>query len=141
LKKATSGVLSLLGDDGYPYGVPMSYVAEGTKLYFHSAVEGEKIDAIKNNPKASFAIILQDEVFKERFTTRYISLILFGKTRFVLDENEKRWILALFAEKYGIDDRKAAEEEVEKSLDHVAIISFSIENKSGKKSKYLLDVQ
>ena len=26
LKRNTSGVLSLNGDDGYPYGVPLSYV-------------------------------------------------------------------------------------------------------------------
>ena len=139
LAHATSGVLSLFGDDGYPYGVPMSYTEESGKIYFHSAVVGEKIDAIKNNPKASFTIILQDEVFKERFTTRYISLMFFGKVRFILDENEKKRILGLFAEKYGIGDPKTAEEEVANSLDHVAIISFTIEKATGKKSKYLVD--
>lgn len=139
LASATSGVLSLFGDDGYPYGVPMSYVEESGKIFFHSAVVGEKIDAIKNNPKASFTIVLQDELFKERFTTRYVSLILIGKVRFVHDENEKKRILGLFAEKYGMGDSKAAEEEVGSSLDHVAIILFTIDKATGKKSKYLID--
>ena len=50
LKNEKRGVLSLLGDDGYPYGLPMShyYVEEDNKIYFHGAKEGHKIDAIKN---------------------------------------------------------------------------------------------
>ena len=51
LKKCTSGTLGLLGDDDYPYAVPISYVySEGT-LYFHSALSGHKIDAIKHHDK------------------------------------------------------------------------------------------
>ena len=46
LNNATAGVLSVLGDGGYPYGVPISYVYAEGKLYFHSAVEGHKLDAI-----------------------------------------------------------------------------------------------
>ena len=42
LKSATSGVLSLLGDDGYPYGVPISYVYEDGKLYLYDLVRTKK---------------------------------------------------------------------------------------------------
>ena len=51
LINGTSGVLALEGDDGYPYAVPVSYVYDGEKLYFHCAKEGHKIDAIKRNEK------------------------------------------------------------------------------------------
>lgn len=44
LRHATSGVLSLLDESGYPYGVPISYVYDDNKLYFHSALNGHKID-------------------------------------------------------------------------------------------------
>ena len=54
LKKGTSGVLALSGDDGYPYAVPLSYVYENSMLYFHGAKEGHKIDAIRTCDKASF---------------------------------------------------------------------------------------
>ena len=56
LKNEKRGVLSLLGDDGYPYGLPLShlYSEEDGKIYFHGAKEGHKIDAIKNYDKASF---------------------------------------------------------------------------------------
>ena len=47
LEKATSGTLALLGDGGYPYAVPISYVYDNGKLYFHSAMSGHKVDAIR----------------------------------------------------------------------------------------------
>ena len=42
LKKEKRGVLSMIGDDGYPYGIPMNhwYCEADGKLYFHSAKEG-----------------------------------------------------------------------------------------------------
>ena len=60
LQKATAGTLALLGDNGYPYAVPISYVYADGKLYFHSALSGHKIDAIRNCDKASFCVIAQD---------------------------------------------------------------------------------
>jgi len=50
LQKGTSGVLAVLGDDGYPYAVPLSYVYHAGKLYFHCAKAGHKLDAIQSNP-------------------------------------------------------------------------------------------
>ena len=69
LEKGTSGVLALSGDDGYPYAVPISYVYADSRLYFHSAKCGHKIDAILKCPKASFCVIEQDVVVPEKYTT------------------------------------------------------------------------
>lgn len=55
LEKGTSGVLALLGDNGYPYAVPISYVYDNSKIYFHSAKVGYKIDAMRKCSKAPFA--------------------------------------------------------------------------------------
>jgi nitroimidazol reductase NimA-like FMN-containing flavoprotein (pyridoxamine 5'-phosphate oxidase superfamily) len=60
LKKATSGTLALIGDGGYPYAVPISYVYADGRLYFHSALTGHKVDAIRACDKASFCVIDQD---------------------------------------------------------------------------------
>ena len=48
LKKTKRGVLSLLGEDGYPYGIPIDhwYCEEDGRIYFHGAKEGHKIDAV-----------------------------------------------------------------------------------------------
>ena len=69
LRQGTSGVLSLLGDGGYPYGVPLSYVYHNGKLYFHCAKAGHKLDAIRREGKCSFCVIDQDQVVAEKYTT------------------------------------------------------------------------
>ena len=61
LRRAKTATLALSGDDGYPYSVPMNFVYEDGKIYFHGAKEGHKIDAIKNNPKVSMSIINQED--------------------------------------------------------------------------------
>ena len=74
LKKSTSGTLALLGDDDYPYAVPISYVYQEGKLYFHSALAGHKVDAIRKCDKASFCVIEQDAVQPEKYTTFFRSV-------------------------------------------------------------------
>ena len=57
LKEQPRGVLSMLGDDGYPYGIPMNHLyMEDGHLYFHGAKEGHKIDAIAKCDKVSFCV-------------------------------------------------------------------------------------
>lgn len=82
LQKGTSGVLSLLGDEGYPYGVPLSYVYDGEKLYFHCAKTGHKIDAVHREIKASFCVIDQDLIMPKNIL--HISAVpsLLGKYGF-----------------------------------------------------------
>ena len=79
LQKATSGTLALLGDGGYPYAVPISYVYHERKLYFHSALAGHKVDAIRKCDKASFCVIEKDDVQPEKYTTFFRSVIAFGR--------------------------------------------------------------
>ena len=67
LQKATAGTLALLGDGDYPYAVPISYVYDDGKLYFHSALTGHKVDAIRKCDKASFCVIERDDVQPERY--------------------------------------------------------------------------
>ena len=78
LENGTSGTLALLGDEGYPYCVPISYVYNNNKIYFHSAKSGHKIDAVKNCDKASFCVIDKDEVKPQEYTTYFRSVIAFG---------------------------------------------------------------
>ena len=77
LRKGTSGVLAVSGDDGYPYAVPLSYVYDDGRLFFHCAPSGHKLDAIAGNEKASFCVIDQDHVVPEEYTTYYRSCLLY----------------------------------------------------------------
>ena len=103
LNRGTSGVLALLGDDGYPYAVPISYVYMDGKLYFHSAKSGHKLDAILQEEKASFCVIDQDRIVPEEYTTYFRSAIAFGRIRVLEEEGEKRNAIEALALKYAPD--------------------------------------
>ena len=83
-------MLALSGDDGYPYAVPISYVFDGDKIYFHCARAGHKLDAIRRNAKASFCVVDQDQIVPEEYTTYFRSVIVFGAIRVMEDEAAKR---------------------------------------------------
>lgn len=100
----TSGVLALLGDNNYPYAVPISYVYDNGKIYFHSAKNGHKIDAIQRTTKASFCVIDKDLVIPEEYTTYFRSVIAFGQIKVIEDESEKRTTIEKVAIKYAPGD-------------------------------------
>lgn len=138
LLRGTSGVLSLLGDDGYPYGVPLSYVFHGERLYFHCATEGHKVDAIRQEDKASFCVIDQDHVVPEKYTTFYRSVIAFGRVRILEDPEEKKAAALLLAEKYAPKDLPSHREEtVAESWDSLCMLEMEIQHVTGKAAKEL----
>lgn len=135
LREGTSGVLSLTGDEGYPYGVPLSYVYDGDKLYFHCAKEGHKIDAIRKNPKASFCVIAQDEIVPEKYTTCYTSVIAFGSVRILENEGEKRRAIEELALKYAPEDSEENRQNyIEKNWEPLCMLEMTVEHLSGKEA-------
>lgn len=139
LQKATSGTLALLGDNGYPYAVPISYVYHEGKLYFHSAVEGHKVDAIRQCDKASFCVIEQDEVHPEKYTTFFRSVIAFGKIHIIEDEAEKLQMARMLGNRYNPNQDEALQKELENGLARMLMICFDIEHLTGKEAKELMN--
>lgn len=134
LKKATSGTLALLGDNGYPYAVPISYVYAEGKLYFHSALSGHKVDAIRNCDKASFCVIEQDNIHPKEFTTYFRSVIAFGRIHIVEDDAEKLSAARLLSERYNPGDDEGFQKELEKGFARMLVIRFDIEHLTGKEA-------
>ena len=134
LEKGSCGVLACAGDDGYPYAVPLSYVLDGQTIYFHSAMQGHKIDALRGCDKVSFCVVAQDQVVPAELTTYYASAIAFGRARFVEDAAEKRAALMKFGLKYepGMDAHVL--EHVEQSFSRTALIAIDIEHLTGKEA-------
>ena len=134
LKEATHGVLGLIGDDGYPYTVPLSHVYRDGRIYFHCAREGHKIDAIKNNEKVSFCVVSQDEVMPKERTTAYISVIAFGKAKIVDDEEGLRRISWMIGEKYSGDYPELCKQEIDETIlaGTMYCIEIEIEHLTGK---------
>ena len=76
LERGKSGVLAVAGDDDYPYAVPVSYIYYDSKIFFHCAKSGHKLDAIERQSKVSFCVIDKDSsggihhIFQERYLLR-----------------------------------------------------------------------
>lgn len=132
LKTAKRGILSLHGEDGYPYGIPMDFVYEDGCIYFHSAGSGHKIDAIRADDRASFCV-LSDGVQEENdWWYHFTSLIIFGKIREVRDEAERDRSLRLLGKKY-FPTADMLEEDMQKNAAHAAVLRLRIEHMTGKK--------
>ena len=138
LDAATSGVLSVLGDDGYPYGVPLSFALAGSTLVFHSAAVGHKVDAVKAHPQASFTVIAQDDVVPSEYNTHFRSVIAFGRVRIVEDRDEKMAFLRALGERYWPDHDEELEAEIAPRFDRMHVLAFDIEHLSGKQSLALM---
>ena len=135
LIRETSGVLALLGDNDYPYAVPLSYVYSDGKLYFHSAKTGHKIDAIAKHPKASFCIISQDKVVPEKYTSYFKSVIVFGKIRMISSEDELYRAIELLALKYNpADSKESRAEAIKRDIPRMSMFVLEAENITGKKA-------
>ena len=138
LKKATAGTLALLGDDDYPYAVPISYVYADGRLYFHSALSGHKVDAIRKCDKASFCVIEQDEVHPEKYTTFFRSVIAFGRTHIIEDEVEKLATARIFGNRYNPNQEEVLQKELESGLSRMLMVRFDIEHLTGKEAIELM---
>ena len=134
LQKATSGTLALLGDGGYPYAVPISYVFCEGKLYFHSALSGHKVDAIRSCDRASFCVVAQDDVKPALYTTFFRSVIAFGRIHIVDDEAEKLAAARLLGNRYNPHQDEALQKELENGLARMLVIRLDIEHLTGKES-------
>lgn len=138
LDRGTSGVLAVTGDGGWPYAVPLSYVRLDGKLYFHFALAGHKLDAIRADSRVSFCVIDQDRIVPERYTTYFRSVIVFGTVRVVDDPDEKRRFIEALGAKYrpGFEAELAAE--IDGSWNHFLMVELSPERITGKQAKELM---
>ena len=79
------GVLALC-DGGQPYGIPLNYVLreevkDAPALIFHCAPAGLKLDILDRAPQACFTVVPRAEVCPGRLSTRYESVMVFGRVR------------------------------------------------------------
>ncbi|SCX95642.1 pyridoxamine 5'-phosphate oxidase family protein [Butyrivibrio sp. INlla14] len=133
LENTKRGVLSLIGDDGYPYGLPIDhwYCEDDGKIYFHGAKEGHKIDSIKACGKASYCVY--DEGFRKEgdWALNIKSVITFGRIGLVEDEEKAREICTALVRKFT-DDKEYLEKELKNALPRVQCLEFIPEHMTGK---------
>jgi len=135
LRSATSGVLALHGDDGYPYALPISYVLDGESIFLHGAMTGHKVDAMRRCDKVSFCVVQQDEVIPETYSTDYRSVIVCGRARIIDDPQKKLEAIRRMAVRYAPHNpRSKMDAEIAESIDHMMMAEIIIEHITGKES-------
>lgn len=133
LSSAPRGTLCVLGDDDYPYAVPIDYYCdpETGHIYFHCALEGNKIDAVKKNPKVSFNVLSDGWHTPDTWAWHFWSVTVFGQIRFVENNAEKISRLTDIGMKYFPDKAKAAADAV-KACSRVHILELVPDLITGK---------
>ncbi len=102
-------------------------------IYFHTALEGHKVGALRINEAVSFCVIGTDDIIPEQFTTAYRSAIAFGRARFVDDPSEKHASLYALGKKYypeGTDEELFAE--MAKGGSRLYMVRIDIDRMTGK---------
>lgn len=140
LRAGSSGVLALVGADGAPYAVPLSYLWEEGRVYFHCAKSGRKMDAIRHCDRASFCVVGQDRVVPEEYTTYYRSVILSGRLRVLEDPQEVRTAICALARKYHPTDTVEHRDRlIEKEWPALCVVEMTIEEMTGKQARELME--
>lgn len=137
-EKGTSGVLAVLGDEDYPYAVPLSYIYCDSKIYFHGAKSGHMLDSILKHEKVSFCVIDEDKVVPEEYTTYFRSAIAFGKVRVIDNENEKRNAIEKLAVRYTPNDEEGRLKKIEREYKILCMFELDIEYMTGKEAMKLV---
>jgi hypothetical protein len=133
LKEQPRGVLSMIGDDGYPYGIPLDhwYSEVDNKLYFHCAKVGHKLDAIAACDKVSYCVM--DEGFRRdgEWALNINSVVVFGRMRVVEDDDKKLEICTNLVRKFT-DDEAYLQKELANAFPRVNCLELAIEHMTGK---------
>lgn len=135
LDRGTAGTLALCGDEGWPYAVPISYVQQGDRIYFHCAKAGHKLNLLHQNPKASFCVVDQDHIVPQEYTTYFRSVILFGRVRELTGEEEKRAAMEALALRYHPTDTPAGRAAaIDKDWAPLCVLEMTVDHMTGKES-------
>lgn len=131
LETETWGVLSLIGDGDYPYGVPVNYAYCDGKIYFHGAMKGHKFDAMVKHDKVSFTVVSEDSIVEKEYTTAYSSVILFGRVACLEGEERKEALIKMTDRLAPHVDHKINVDTVDKCRS-AAVFAITIEYMQGK---------
>lgn len=158
IDKSDHGIVSMVDNDNLPYGIPLSIVRDNNTLYFHSAMEGKKVEIFKNNPNVNIAFLgdikipenyskdeleemVKDELnaillISRVFTKEFESALVRGKVKLVKDREERIHGLKLICEKYAPCKMDYFSTAIKAGLKRVNVYSIEIEDLTAKRKKY-----
>ncbi|MDH3889673.1 MAG: pyridoxamine 5'-phosphate oxidase family protein [candidate division Zixibacteria bacterium] len=137
LSRCQVGRLGTVGSDGRPRIKPVNFVALDNFIYFHTALEGEKIDDIKRDGRVCFEVDLPIAYVasgNKACSAGYLyrSVMIQGNASLVDDPQEKIGALDGLMQKHEGADKpfhygRAA-------LEETGIVRIAIEQMTGKES-------
>jgi nitroimidazol reductase NimA-like FMN-containing flavoprotein (pyridoxamine 5'-phosphate oxidase superfamily) len=131
LSKGEYGVLSTVGKDGQPYGVPLSYAYRNNCLYFHCAIDGHKLENIESNPRVSFCVVGKTRVLPEKFATEYESAVAYGVASEVYGA-ERQSALMWLLEKYSPGYIEEGNKYIDEKNHATKVVKLAIGHMTGK---------
>lgn len=132
LNEEPRGILSVLGENDYPYGLPLDFIYHDNKIIFHSAMEGHMYDSIKKHDNVSFCVLDRGKKVENEWYYVFNSVILFGKVKTVTDEKERLADIRLLGNRY-FPSEDYTEDEIRKAFERVHVFELNIEHMTGKR--------
>lgn len=134
LKQAKRGVLSVIGDDGWPYGVWLNphYRKEDGRVYFHGAKEGHKIDALRKDDRVSFTVIDDGVRDEGGWAYTFRSVVVFGRIEFVEDHEFAIELCRELARRFNPSEADI-EKEIQMAGARVQVLCLIPEHITGKR--------
>jgi hypothetical protein len=132
LREGSDGVLATLGEDGYPYAVPMNHVLVDGAIYLHSARSGHKLENLAFCDKVSYCVVAEREVVPAEVSTNYRSAVVFGRAVRLEDREERRMALMALLRKFCPDHMEAGLRELADAFERTAVLRIDIHRITGK---------
>lgn len=158
IDKSNYGIISMIDEEGKPYGIPLSIVRDEDMLYFHTGMKGKKVEALEKKPNVSVSFVGEvkvPEIYTDEelelmntdpskaaqfisgvFTTEFESAIVKGSVKLIEDIEEKIKGMKLICEKYTPTKMKYFDAAIKSSLSVTSIYSITIEEITAKRKKY-----
>lgn len=133
LKEEKRGVLSVQGDGGYPYGMPMNhFYNEGDgKIYFHSGNLGHRLESLKKDDKVSFCVYDGGTAQEGKWALVVKSVIVFGRIKIVDDYDRIAEITTKLSLKFT-DDEEYIKDEIKHHAKRTVLLELTPEHLCGK---------
>ncbi len=135
MERSRYGVISTIGEDGYPYGTPVNFVVLDGRIFFHGRKIGEKVSNLRRDPRCCFTVV-EEQGFERcddgacNTTSLYECVIIRGKVRTIEDDAEKMRILRATVDK--LTPERRMDEIDAKRVPPTGIFEIVPESRTGK---------
>lgn len=132
LQKAQFGTLSMVNKENNPYGIPISFAYTDGAIYLHCALAGYKLENIEHNANVCFSAVIDIQLMPQKFSTKFKSVVVFGKISTVSDEEDKRKGFIALVKKYSPDFYDEGMKYIEKAFARTKVLKIEILSMTGK---------